>query len=67
MRAISINGKECYPPELSTAIQKTVDFIIQLQFPSGNIPSSHPAKSDKLVAFCHGAPGAVPMFLAAYR
>jgi hypothetical protein len=33
--------------------------LLQLQFPSGNFPSSLPPGSDRLVQFCHGGPGVV--------
>ncbi|KOB78189.1 GPCRorphan/putative Class B Family, partial [Operophtera brumata] len=41
-------------------IRPTIDWLIYQQFPSGNFPSSLTSTSgDKLVQWCHGAPGFV--------
>lgn len=41
---------------------------MSLKFPSGNYPSSiGSGGGDKLVHWCHGAPGWVYMFIAAYK
>jgi len=53
--------------ELMTILENTCDHLITLQFPSGNFPSSYGGKKDKLVHFCHGAPGAIPMLLQAHK
>ena len=34
---------------------------------SGNLSYDIPRKDDKAVHFCHGAPGAIPLFIAAYE
>ncbi|XP_064613833.1 glutathione S-transferase LANCL1-like isoform X1 [Liolophura sinensis] len=48
-------------------VRPTIDFLMTLQFPSGNFPSSiGSASGDKLVHWCHGAPGWVYMFTLAY-
>jgi hypothetical protein len=42
--------------------------MLSLQFPSGNTPSSVTSiDRDKLVHWCHGAPGWIYMFIQAYR
>lgn len=56
---------------LRTLVQGTLDFCISIRLPSGNFPSSLPdspgdSSSDKLVQWCHGAPGLVFACLAAY-
>ena len=43
----------------------TMDALVDLAFPSGNFPSSAGRTSDKLVQFCHGGPGIIPVLLAA--
>eukprot|EP01119_Soliformovum_irregulare_P008578 TRINITY_DN2168_c1_g1_i2.p1 TRINITY_DN2168_c1_g1~~TRINITY_DN2168_c1_g1_i2.p1 ORF type:complete len:409 (+),score=130.68 TRINITY_DN2168_c1_g1_i2:3-1229(+) len=44
-------------------IQETVDFLARQRFDSGNYPSSFGNDGDRLVQFCHGAPGLALMFL----
>ncbi|EDO42198.1 predicted protein [Nematostella vectensis] len=51
---------------LST-IEECIDFFLSLQFPSGNFPSSLGNSSDKLVHWCHGAPGAIHLLLKAHK
>lgn len=46
-------------PAHAEKLQNMVEWLLGLQFPSGNFPSSFPVSSDKLVQFCHGAPGFV--------
>ncbi|XP_042216662.1 lanC-like protein 2 [Homarus americanus] len=53
--------------ELTELIQPTVDYLCNLQFPSGNMPSSTSNPSDKLVHWCHGAPGSLFLFAKAYQ
>ena len=53
------------------ALQRTIDYVCDLQFPSGNFPShvrdaGNPER-DKLVHFCHGAPGAILTLCTAYE
>jgi hypothetical protein len=50
-----------------TEIQNTVDYLLTKQFPSGNFPSSLENKHDRLIHWCHGAPGAVFLMLKAYQ
>jgi len=53
--------------ELIKLIEKSCDYMLAQQFPSGNFPSSMGSENDKLVHFCHGATGAVPFLLAAHK
>ena len=46
----------------------TLDYMMSLKFRSGNYPSSlESGERDKLVHWCHGAPGFIYMFTAAYQ
>ncbi|CAF1024078.1 unnamed protein product [Rotaria sp. Silwood1] len=45
----------------------TVDFLTSKRLPSGNYLSSSNSQSDKLVQWCHGAPGFVYLFVRAYE
>lgn len=49
-----------------SAIKSTLQFIHGLQYPSGNFPSSYGSQKDKLVHWCHGAPGGVYLMIKAY-
>lgn len=56
---------------LTTLLQSTLAFLLSIRLPSGNCPSSLPddpreSSSDKLVQWCHGAPGLIFACLAAY-
>ncbi|GAB6032476.1 Glutathione S-transferase lancl1, variant 2 [Chamberlinius hualienensis] len=53
--------------EKRNLIKPTVDYLISLKFPSGNYPSSYGNGSDKLVHWCHGAPGFIHLFVIAYK
>lgn len=48
-------------------MKPTIDYVAKLQFPSGNLPSSLSNESDRLIHWCHGAPGAVFLFAKAYQ
>jgi hypothetical protein len=47
-------------------IKNSCDFMLSLQFESGNFPSSIGKDKDDLVHFCHGAPGCIPFLLTAF-
>ncbi|XP_070565574.1 lanC-like protein 2 [Ptychodera flava] len=61
---VDLAGVKSYYDSL---IKPSVDFIDDLKFPSGNYPSSLSNKSDRLVQWCHGAPGVIYMLLQAYK
>jgi lantibiotic modifying enzyme len=48
-------------------IKSTIKYLILLQFSDGNFPSSMGNDSNKLVHFCHGAPGSVYTLSIAYQ
>ncbi|XP_065053883.1 lanC-like protein 2 isoform X2 [Rhopilema esculentum] len=48
-------------------IKETLDIVIDMRFQSGNFPSSVGNNNDKLVQWCHGAPGAVNTLIRAYQ
>jgi len=50
-----------------TLIRRTVDYLLTLRFPSGNCPSSLGSQTDRLVHWCHGAPGWIYMFITAHK
>lgn len=52
---------------LQQYVRPTVDFLIASRLPSGNYPAVESATDDKLVHWCHGAPGMVHLFLESYR
>jgi hypothetical protein len=46
-------------------LKATIDALLRLRFPSGNLPSSLGSGSDRLVHWCHGAPGFIPLLCSA--
>ncbi|MBA0580202.1 lanC-like protein GCR2 isoform X2 [Gossypium raimondii] len=44
-------------PDEAEYVKGTLRYIIKNRFPSGNYPSSEGSESDRLVHWCHGAPG----------
>lgn len=48
-------------------LKNTTDYVLEMQFESGNFPSSIGKKDDLLVHFCHGSTGAVPFLITAYK
>ncbi|XP_063883577.1 lanC-like protein 2 isoform X1 [Scylla paramamosain] len=53
--------------ELEDLVRPTVDGLATLVFSSGNFPSSLGNMHDRLVQWCHGAPGSVYLFGKAYQ
>ncbi|GBP30665.1 LanC-like protein 2 [Eumeta japonica] len=54
--------------EITDYIKPTLDWLLDQQFASKNFPSSLGSTSgDRLVQWCHGAPGFVPLCLLAYE
>ena len=53
--------------ELLTLVKPTVDYLLSIRFPSGNTPSSVGREHDKLVHWCHGAPGVIYTQIEAYK
>lgn len=53
--------------ELNDLIKPTVDYLVLARYPSGNFKSSLENDSDRLVQWCHGAPGFTHLFCKAYE
>ncbi|XP_050664445.1 lanC-like protein 2 isoform X4 [Leptidea sinapis] len=54
--------------ELRLFVKPSIDWLLSLRFSSGNFPSSLGSSSgDRLVQWCHGAPGLVPLCITAYK
>ena len=62
-----LNDRLLQKTELETLIRPALDFILSLRFPSGNIRSSCGKDVDRLVHWCHGAPGLVYALTEGYR
>ena len=55
-------------PDIERMVRPCVDHLLAMQFASGNFPSSVGSSSgDRLVQWCHGAPGWVYMFIETYN
>ncbi|XP_041365618.1 lanC-like protein 2 isoform X2 [Gigantopelta aegis] len=54
-------------PDIDKLVKPSIDYMLTLRFPSGNCPSSIGSNTDKLVHWCHGAPGWIHMFVLAYK
>ena len=46
-------------------VRGSIDYLRSKMYPSGNVPQSHSSNNDKLVRWCHGAPGAIHLFILA--
>ncbi|CAK0782576.1 hypothetical protein CVIRNUC_005788 [Coccomyxa viridis] len=53
----------CPGVDLGGLIRSVTLALIEHAFPSGNLPSSQGSDTDKLVHWCHGAPGFLPLLL----
>ncbi|KAM9839878.1 lanC-like protein 2 [Aulostomus maculatus] len=60
-------GAKMQPDSLSELVRPTIDYVRHKKFRSGNFPSSLSNESDRLVHWCHGAPGVIHMLLMAYK
>ena len=52
---------------LMNIVKPSLDYLKDKMFKSGNLPSSHNNENDKLIHWCHGAPGSIHLFLKAYQ
>ncbi|KYQ90222.1 hypothetical protein DLAC_08823 [Tieghemostelium lacteum] len=50
-----------------TLIKGTMDFVISCQLASGNFPSRKENQEDRLVQWCHGAPGIITTLTKCYQ
>ena len=53
--------------DLNNLVKPTIDYLQGIRFPSDNFPSSLGNNTDRLVQWCHGAPGVVFLFAQAYK
>ncbi|XP_060103707.1 lanC-like protein 2 [Heteronotia binoei] len=52
---------------LTELVKPSIDYVRHKKFRSGNYPSSLSNETDRLVHWCHGAPGAIHMLMQAYK
>jgi len=55
------------PAEMVEQVRPTLDYLVNTAFISGNFPSSKGNDKDRLVHWCHGAPGVVHALLLGHR
>ncbi|KAI4498197.1 hypothetical protein M0802_006683 [Mischocyttarus mexicanus] len=53
--------------QLKNEILPALYYLQDLKYPSGNFPSSVGSNTDKLIHWCHGAPGMTMLFCLAYE
>ncbi|XP_076827463.1 lanC-like protein 2 [Brachyhypopomus gauderio] len=55
------------PDVLSELVRPSIDYLRHKKFRSGNYPSSLSNETDRLVHWCHGAPGVVHLLVMAHK
>ncbi|XP_063340347.1 lanC-like protein 2 [Pelmatolapia mariae] len=60
-------GAKVHPDILSELVRPSIDYVRHKRFRSGNFPSSLSNESDRLVHWCHGAPGVIHMLIMAHK
>lgn len=54
--------------EIRSFVKPTLDWLLNQRYSSGNFQSSlESSSSDRLVQWCHGAPGFVPLCILAHQ
>lgn len=48
-------------------VRDAINFVQGIKYPSSNYPSSIGGQTDRLVHWCHGAPGVIHMLIKAYQ
>lgn len=48
-------------------IKQAIEFVQGIKYPSSNYPSSIGSQTDRLIHWCHGAPGVMHMLIKAYQ
>lgn len=61
------HGAKVHPDILSELVRPSIDYVRHKKFRSGNFPSSLSNESDRLVHWCHGAPGVIHMLIMAHK
>ncbi|XP_076439508.1 glutathione S-transferase LANCL1-like [Babylonia areolata] len=54
-------------PQILELVRPSLDYLLTLQLPSGNFPPVIGEQDDRLVHWCHGAPGWASMWALAYQ
>jgi lantibiotic modifying enzyme len=67
MYHLLLNDRLLLKEELETLIRPALNYLLTLRFPSGNIRSSCGKDADRLVHWCHGAPGLVYTLTEGFR
>lgn len=62
-----LTGNVVTDQERKNLIKPTLDNLLECRCPSGNLPSSLGSESDRLVQWCHGAPGFINLLTLAYK
>uniref|UniRef100_A0A8D2ZSW4 LanC lantibiotic synthetase component C-like 2 (bacterial) n=1 Tax=Scophthalmus maximus TaxID=52904 RepID=A0A8D2ZSW4_SCOMX len=60
-------GAKVQSDVLSELVRPSIDYVRHKRFRSGNFPSSLSNESDRLVHWCHGAPGVVHLLIMAHK
>ena len=55
------------PADSVAVVTKAVDFLLGQRFSSHNLLSSIPSQTDRLVQWCHGSPGLIPLLNSVYK
>lgn len=55
------------PDMMAELVRPSIDYVRHKRFRSGNFPSSLSNESDRLVHWCHGAPGVIHVLLMAHK
>nr|XP_043897690.1 lanC-like protein 2 isoform X2 [Solea senegalensis]XP_043897699.1 lanC-like protein 2 isoform X2 [Solea senegalensis] len=60
-------GAKVQADVLSELVRPSIDYVRHKRFRSGNFPSSLSNESDRLVHWCHGAPGVIHVLVMAHQ
>lgn len=60
-------GAKVHPDLLTETVRPSIDYVRHKKFRSGNFPSSLSNETDRLVHWCHGAPGVIHMLIMAHK
>lgn len=52
---------------MTEMVKPSIDYMRHKRFRSGNYPSSLSNETDRLVHWCHGAPGVIHVLMQAYK
>ncbi|KAM7390843.1 hypothetical protein PAMA_008843 [Pampus argenteus] len=60
-------GAHVHADMLAELVRPSIDYVRHKRFRSGNFPSSLSNETDRLVHWCHGAPGVIHMLIMAHK